>query len=844
MTTTFLSESSTVGALKTNAFGDKYLYSINRSGFEKISANEIFEAEFNKSLLKEDSLYIIVGTDSGLLPKYIKQQEIPSGSRYIFIEPDHILEELHHNQLLDNLPPEIICTTSTQWEERAKEFKVYEYSYINGIKSFNAICAQQAAIEDYVELSWQLTEALNILHFKHNTSIGCESFIVRQLENIAENILPVTLLANAYQGKTVIILAGGPSLTSVFPWLLENRHKLVVFSVSRISRQLITAGIEPDFVFSVDPDDVNIDISREMFLFSNETIFINSYHVQPALLNQWHGKSLYLGNRLPWKAEINTENISSTGPTVTNSALSIAHYFGFSKILLAGFDLCFTKEGISHAQGSDEQLAGPKYDSIPLQVEIYNGEYRPTVQDYYAALLTLEKQAKLITADNREIINLAPTAAKVEHIIHTPTSEITLRDIQSEDLTIAKQRIPQLNNTTLNAHYQSIINELEKSAFQIQSIGKLAKKALAINQRMYNAEGRIENYKEKRELDIIEKQLNRKHKTHNNLVKKFGVRNFIKITSPHDSDYWNAEKAQKLGNIYYRSYQTGINTLSTLINAAMNRVKARQEELKETPDFALIFEQWNRDKSYRRAILWQKKHPFVRYTEQESSSLGAMQNQFNNILYNQDTVFKAKVAQHSTLALLKSKIKLLFKHKKIDDLRNLKNGFLNNPNHSNKEPYLLLMDAYIAELSNDINQALNNYNDIINIDQSPFLEEALTRIASISLIQQNQQNAFLAINCLTQISPSYLPYQAELARILGDFMLAIDSYNAYISFFPEDILIKLKLVTLYIEIKAYDSADMMLEHILIEFPESESAIGLKNQLAKIKQEQLNNETMG
>jgi len=97
---------------------------------------------------------------------------------------------------------------------------------------------------------------------------------------------------------------------------------------------------------------------------------------------------------------------------------------------------------------------------------------------------------------------------------------------------------------------------------------------------------------------------------------------------------------------------------------------------------------------------------------------------------------------------------------------------------------------------------------------------------------------------LTQISPSYLPYQAELARILGDFMLAIDSYNAYISFFPEDILIKLKLVTLYIEIKAYDSADMMLEHILIEFPESESAIGLKNQLAKIKQEQLNNETMG
>ncbi|MGZ8918356.1 MAG: 6-hydroxymethylpterin diphosphokinase MptE-like protein [Methylobacter sp.] len=835
MTTDIFTQTPATGALKTNAFGDRYLYNLSRGSFERVSAKAIFDTEFSKSLFQEDALNIIIGTDSGLLPKYIQQQGIPAGSRFIFIEPDLILEQLLQNQLLDDLPPEIVCTTASHWENHANTFKIREYSYMNSVKLFNAICTQQAILDDYIELSWAISEILNILHFRYNVVIGCELFIVRQLENIADNILPVALLANAYQGQTVIILTGGPSVTTVFPWLLDNRHKLVVFAVSRISRQLIAAGIEPDFVFSVDPQDGNIDVSKEMFLFSDKTIFINSYHVQPALLNQWHGRSLYMGPRLPWKSDLNIVNMGGTGPTVSNSALSIAHYFGFSKILLAGFDLCFTKDGITHAIGSDEQLAGPKYDLIPLQVETYSGEFRPTGQDYYAALLTLAKQAELITSEHCEIINLAPFAAKVELIAHIPTSEIILPDLQADDIASC---IPQLTHTVLNRHYQAVIDELERTDFQMKAIAKLAKKALDINRRMYTSEGRIENYKEKRELDTIEKQLNRKYKHYSKLVKQFGVRHFIKMTSPHDSDDYDAEKAKKLGNIYYQAYQSGATTLSNLINAAITRTKTRQEELKEMPDVNFLLEQWNQDKSYRRAVIWLKKHSSSPYSEQTASALQTMKEQFNQVMINQDTAFKANNTKHSTLPILKSKIKLLFKHKKIDDLKDLKTGVINDPNHENKEPYLLLIDAYLAELENDAEIALTHYDSIINLDQSPLLEEALLRIASISLEQHNQKNALLALDCLTQISPIYLPYKAELARILGDYILAIDSYNAYINFFPEDILNKLKLTTLYIDIKVYEAAELMLEHLLQIAPDLESAIGLKSQLAKIKREQL------
>ena len=834
MTSAITTPASNAGSLKTNAFGDRYLYNLCRSSFDKVSAKAIFDAEFGESLLAEDTLNIIIGTDSGLLPKYIQQQGIPIGSRFIFVEPDSVLEELQQRQLLDDLPPEVVCTPASQWEEHAETFKIKEYFYINSVKLFNSIAAQQAIFDDYLELSWHISEALHVLHFQYSTSLGCETFIIRQLENITENISPVTLLANAYEGKTVIILAGGPSLTTVFPWLLENQHKLVIFAVSRISRQLITAGIEPDFVFSVDPQIDNIDVSREMFLFGEKTIFINSYHVQPALINQWQGQSLYLGTRLPWKSDLNIVNMHGTGPTVSNSALAMAHYFGFSKILLAGFDVCYTKEGITHATGSDEQLAGPKYDLIPVQVETYCGEFRPMCPGFSTLLLMLTRQAESITADNREIINLAPTAAKVENIIHIPCSEMILPELENGNITSVKQCIHQLSQSVLNKHYQVVIDELEKVNFQMKAIAKLAKKALEINKRMYNSEGRIENYKDKRDLDSIEKQLKRKYRHHSKLVKMFSVRHFIKITSPHDADECDAEKAKKLGNIYYQAYRLGANSLSSLINTAIVRTKVRQEELKEAPDFSLLLEQWDKDKSYRRAELWQKKHPTAHYPDETLLAIQTLQDQFDQVMTNQNTGFKARIAKHSTLPLLKSKIKLLFKHKKIDELKNLHTGVINDPNHDNKEPYLLLIDAYLAELKNDLDAALTHYDSIIQLDQSPVLEEALLRVASISLDQQNQQDAFLAIDCLANLSPTYLPYKAELARIVGDYMLAIDSYNAYINFFPDDMLSKLKLTALYIDIKVYEAAELMLEHILQVTPDLESAIDLKNQLFKLK----------
>jgi tetratricopeptide (TPR) repeat protein len=247
-----------------------------------------------------------------------------------------------------------------------------------------------------------------------------------------------------------------------------------------------------------------------------------------------------------------------------------------------------------------------------------------------------------------------------------------------------------------------------------------------------------------------------------------------------------------------------------------------------------LIKQWKTDKSYRRSELWLQKYPSSKPSKTVLSELNLMQEQFKTALNDKNTTFKANVEKTSTLTLLKSKMKLLFRYQKKTDLEYLKAGFINDNKQIDKAPYLLLIDGYIAELSDDFESAFNYYNSIINLEQSPVLEEALLRILSISLAQENAQNALLALDCLTQLSPLYLPFQAELARIVGNTMLAIDSYNAYIEFFPQDTLSQLKLAALYIDIKVYEAAEIMLEHILQASPELETAISLKNQLNNLK----------
>ncbi|MEQ1638296.1 MAG: 6-hydroxymethylpterin diphosphokinase MptE-like protein [Methylococcales bacterium] len=829
---TAINGSVDLGQLKINSFGERYFYGLNRGSFDKVSANALYEAELSKNLFKSNTLKVIIGTDSGLLPRYINQKGIPSGSRYLFIEPDEILTQLHAHHLLDELPPEICCTSLANWEEQAEVFKIAEYFYISAVQSLNSVCAQEANFEDYTELSWLITEKLNQAHWNFSMSLGCEGFIVRQMSNLADNLLPAGILTDAYKGQTAVILAGGPSLDEAFSWVKQNRDKITLFAVSRIARQLQQQNIEPDFICSVDPSDLSFDISKEMLNFSDKTIFLYSFHTVSTLVQQWQGTALYLGERLPWKSPLNQKNISGAGPTVTNTAIATAHKFGFKRIILAGVDLCFTREGYTHAQGSNEALAGPRFNLTSLQVETNNGQFAPTSCDFLTAINSLAMQAHILTNSGCELINPAANAAKIEHIAYTPWSAMQLPPNLTGNTTDITGQLQTAQQQAVNDRHL-MLAELQHAQHQIKTIQTLAEEALQINDNLYNAQGIIENYKDKRKLDKIEQKLKRQYRKFSVMVKKFGVRHFIKITRPFEDMELTAEDAKELCNLYYTAYRDGAKTFLGLIENAIARTHSRLEETRTQPDFEKLLPQWQKDQSFGRAIGWQSKFKQP-LTDEIQTILQDFVTQFHSVIADQNTPHLAQAKRFSSLSAFKNRAKLLFKHGKITELYDLKAGLDKHPEPESTRNYQHLATAYIADLEGDTSSALEAYRAIIDGGDSSLYEDALMRIAQISLNTEDHQNAYLALQCLAQLSPVHLPLYAEINRLFGNTEEAIGLYYDYLNQFPRDTLVQLKLAALHIENKAYNIADVMLRFILTKDPDSKAALALQSQIQALQ----------
>lgn len=814
-----------LGPLQTNKFGERYFYQLNRGSFAKISAQALYKGTFSESLFKANTLNVIIGTDSGLLPQHIIQNGIPNGSRYLFIEPSGILAQLHANDLLSKLPPEICCTSPEDWEAQAATFKIVDYFHINAVQSVNSIAAQEASFEDYPELSWQVTEKLSESYWGHSMTLAREDFMVCQMQNVADNILPASILKNSFKGQTALILAGGPSLDDALPWVKENRERLIIFAVSRIARQLLQHGIDPDFICSVDPSSLSFDISKEMLNFSDKTTFLYAYHTVPKLVQQWRGKALYLGDRLPWKSSLNPKNFDGAGPTVTNAAISTAYAFGFTRIILAGVDLCFTRDGYTHAKGSDEALSGPRFGLTSLQAETNGGDFAPTSCDFMSAIHSLAAQARFLAAKGCQVINPSKNAAKIAHIDYLPLTHIALTDHVQTVMAEAHQRLEHAQHHAVN-NADCLLKELHQAHYQITAIQALAKEAIEINQAMYSPEGIIEDYKNKRRLDKIEQQLKRQYRKFSNTVKSFGIRQFIKITRPFEDAEMTADEAKALCNTYYQAYHAGAEKFLVLIEDAISRVEARQEETRPQPDFAKLLTQWEQDQSFGRATFWPLDFKPAIPAEVQTT-LHEYTQKFQAIIDDKNTDHLIRAKNYASLATFKNRAKLLYKHGKATELKDLKAGLEKHPDSEAAADYKNIATAYIADIEGDFEHALMAYQAVIDGETKSLFEDALLRIANISLSLGDQSNSYLALQCLSQLSPMHLPMYAELNSLLGKPEAAAELYYEYINQFPSDTVVQLKLATLLIDNQHYASADVMLDYILTKRPDSIAALALK-----------------
>jgi tetratricopeptide (TPR) repeat protein len=805
-----------LGPYIVNDLGDRYLYPVNRDTFKRVASHDLFQKQFGEGFFKTKTLHVVIGSDSGLLLNYLLNHGVPEGSRYLFVELPQVLNYLENEGAMQELPDCVICVAPHDFLIHLTKFQITNYLYTECVKIWRSLACIDSFLHEYQELLSLVRNEIEKVSWRTSIELGSKVFIQRQLENLADNRTSASCLKNLFPGKTAVLLAGGPSLDDILPWVKENREELVILAVSRIARRLQQVKLAPDIFFSVDPHAVSFDVSKEMLNFWDRTLFINQYHVYPPLLSQWQGRSLFIGPRFPW-AEADSDNyLYGPGPTVTNSAFSVAVEMGFSQIILAGVDLCFGPDGQSHAQGSNESSIGPQFRHFDTEVETNDGSKAFTQRAMAEAIPSLASQATQAIQAGCKTINPAAKAARIANVAFQPLSEITFEPL-SEPASITLQKVlPEDDRPARLRHYKNILQKLTTANRQIQTIRKLATEGLKCNDGLFGRNGLKADFKYKKRMDKVENALNRPSiAPYSKLVKEYGLRQFVGIVRPDTDQEWSDEQIEETGRIYYEAFRDGSKLLRDLITMAIHRVEIRIDEENFGTAPQKLIQSWHKLGEPGRVRLWRKRHDLDlnQCPQNLVLEIHKLEEQFDSLIVNNDTGHFRRSCQDSDPALARSKANTLFKNRDHASLTGLAGG-LETMDVAAALPVLHLTKGYLAELDKNLPDALEYYQRVLDTEAELAKEDALRRIAALSLDLCDEPNALLAFECLAALSPIYLPQYAELARLLGQTRTALNAYADYLDKFPDNPEILLKVGKIYKDIHQDESAKKVFEYLL------------------------------
>jgi len=808
-----------LGPFRVNRFGDRYLIHVNRERFDKFGAEVVFEQRFGKSLFNRDTFYIIVGTDSGLLPRYVVRKGVPEGSRYLFVELPEVLARLDVEVV-----ERIDYAAFEHCLESAKALDLNEYIFIDKVEIIYCCAAEDVFWEAYRDAARKLKQTVNRYLWEVKSSLGFEVFIRRQLENLGENRVSANILTGLFEGKTAVLLAGGPSLDDIFPWLLAHRDEVVVIAVSRVSRRLLEVGITPDLLVSVDPNPSNFDVSNEMFHFSKTSLLVNSYHVCPYVLGQWGGKSVFWGNAFPWNSPLNANTSITMGPTVTNMALDTAVEMGFSQIVLAGVDLCYSRDGYTHAQASREHAIGACFMNTDVQVETYGGWRAYTSPAYAMAVGELDGQAQRALQRGCSIFNPAPGAARMSHVRHVALDDLRLESLGETPRDRIFRVLPPDTTVFRREHYDRALAELERAETALTRIRELSVSALEANARLFNAGGKM-NFNYRHRLEKIENSLVGEHGHFSSLVKLFGIPSFIKVAHPDSGKRMKKVELENLGHIYYQAYRDSSERLLLLLGEARRRIETRLEEEQSVPDLHRLARQWRQDAQPGRAVVWRERHGdrLDAIGDEGENLLKDIELQFDWLLkkgYIGFTGFGEVEARYHDYFLSGALHRLMavYQKKNRAELERMIEALAANSSVKAK-PLLSLGRGYLAELNDRSEEALDHYQEVFDAEDEHLQEESLRSIAFLCLKIGATDDALLALENLSGRSPVYLPMYGDTLKALGSVDQALDVYAAYLEKVPEDQAAVLNLGCYYRDLGIKEGARMMFSHVLEADPD-------------------------
>ncbi len=179
------------------------------------------------------------------------------------------------------------------------------------------------------------------------------------VRNLARNLYRaaespgVETLAGLFEGIPALVLAAGPSLDTILPYIKDISTRALVLCVDTALRSLLRYGPEPDFLVVVDPQYWNW---RHLAGLSAPSSFLVSETTTwPAVFRASRRGAFLCGSLFPLGRRIEAfaggKGHLGAGGSVATSAWDLGRIMGCSPLWMAGLDLGYP-DGQTHAKAS------------------------------------------------------------------------------------------------------------------------------------------------------------------------------------------------------------------------------------------------------------------------------------------------------------------------------------------------------------------------------------------------------------------------------------------------------------------------------------------------------------
>lgn len=191
--------------------------------------------------------------------------------------------------------------------------------------------------------------------------------------NIEHCVSDLGMVKSSIEGKTAVIIAGGPSLDKNVGLLKEKPQDAVYLAVGAVYRKMSMLEIPIDYVIVTDPK--NESVHQVDGMEESEVPLLILSTAEKGIARKCHARKYLLCQRGFEPAEKYAGDhfleLFDTGGSVATAAVDLSLHFGAARLVFVGLDLAFTGKK-AHASLAGEQDADDILDNV--LVEDVNGQ--------------------------------------------------------------------------------------------------------------------------------------------------------------------------------------------------------------------------------------------------------------------------------------------------------------------------------------------------------------------------------------------------------------------------------------------------------------------------------------